>query len=135
MEGAVKLVGGNIWQGVCFMFAISHAPKNVSSWLIIPLADERMQGPTTIALHHIDTSKPGNKSGVAQLAWNTTGSLLFARFGQLIPAKPPRASLTTRYLLEWAPNVLYLYDFPSPQERFQPRLRSVLLHRQPVLHA
>jgi len=44
---------------------------------------ERVQGPITIPLHHIDVSRANRKSGVAQLTWNINGTLLLARFGQL----------------------------------------------------
>lgn len=37
--------------------------------------------------------------------------------------------------IENSPHALHIYDFPSPQESFLPRLRTVLLHQQPILHA
>ena len=46
------------------------------------LVDERLQGPFSIPLNHIDLSRANSRSGVAQLAWNTNGSSLLARFGQ-----------------------------------------------------
>jgi len=36
---------------------------------------------------------------------------------------------------ETAPKALFIYSFPSPSERFQPKLRSVLLQTKPILHA
>ncbi|PFH54782.1 hypothetical protein AMATHDRAFT_72548 [Amanita thiersii Skay4041] len=77
---------------------------------------ERLQGPLTVPMIRSEQARTSQKSGVAQIEWNTTGSLLLAR-------------------VESMPNVIYLYDFPSPQERFSPRLRTVLIHSQPVLQA
>ena len=36
---------------------------------------------------------------------------------------------------ESIPNAVFLFDFPSSREKFMPKLRTVLLHSQPVLHA
>ena len=33
------------------------------------------------------------------------------------------------------PSAVFIFEFPVPPESFLPRLRSVLLHTQPVLHA
>lgn len=36
---------------------------------------------------------------------------------------------------ENVPNAVFLFDFPSARETFIPKLRTVLLHSQPVLRA
>ncbi|KAM6494366.1 WD repeat-containing protein 8 [Amanita muscaria] len=115
------------WSPAIVLEVSSRIPTNVMIWREPPswleatygrgfISYESLRGPITVPLNHIDLSRPNSKSGVAQLAWNTNGTLLFARF-------------------ECVPNAVYLYDFPSPQDRFQPKLRSVLLHTLPVLHA
>jgi len=86
----------------------------------------------SVPLSHINLSRANAKSGAAQLSWNSNGSLLLVRFGQYL-----RHCYTISVRLnpsECAPTVIYLYNFPSPQERFAPYLRSVLIHTQPVLH-
>ncbi|KAJ3515271.1 hypothetical protein NLJ89_g1860 [Agrocybe chaxingu] len=60
--------------------------------------------------------KPNPKSGVCQLDWNLSGSFLLVRFENL-------------------PTAVYIYNFPSPGETSIPKLRTVLLHTQPVLRA
>jgi len=80
------------------------------------LSYESPQGTQTVPTVRPDTSKAPPKSGLVQLDWNNTGSLLMARF-------------------ETAPKALFIYSFPSPSERFQPKLRSVLLQTKPILHA
>jgi len=47
--------------------------------------DDRLQGPQILSPIRADPTKPNPKSGVVQLEWNLTGSLLLARFGE-----PPR---------------------------------------------
>ena len=37
--------------------------------------------------------------------------------------------------LESAPTSVHIFAFPGPGEAFSPRLRSVLLHSSPVMHA
>ncbi|KAF8213169.1 WD repeat-containing protein 8 [Mycena galopus ATCC 62051] len=80
------------------------------------LSYERLQGPHSIALQRVDHTKSSPKSGAAQLEWNKSGSLLLVRF-------------------ENSPTAVHIFDFPSPEEEFLPRLRAVLLHTRPVLHA
>lgn len=84
--------------------------------------DERLQTPTTIAIARPDLSKPYPKSGTVQLAFNTAGSILLARF-------------------ESTPNAIHLFAFPSPASRDPadarvtiPTLRSILLHNQSVVN-
>ncbi|KAI0814883.1 YVTN repeat-like/Quino protein amine dehydrogenase [Irpex lacteus] len=87
------------------------------------LSYERLPTPTTIAITRPDLSKPFPKSGTVQLAFNTAGTLLLARF-------------------ESTPNAIHLFAFPSPTSRDSaesrvvvPTLRSVLIHNQPVVNA
>ncbi|KAG9006338.1 hypothetical protein FRB95_003399 [Tulasnella sp. JGI-2019a] len=63
-----------------------------------------------------DPAKPHPKSGLAQLEWNVDGSLLLARFDQ-------------------SPTTLHIFAFPTPSSPSKPRLRSILIHNQPVLQA
>ncbi|KAK2465350.1 hypothetical protein APHAL10511_002704 [Amanita phalloides] len=115
------------WSAVVTLDVSSRIPARVaiwresSNWLETTfgrgfISYERLHGPLSINLNHIDLSKANSKSGVAHLSWNTIGNLLLARF-------------------ECAPTVIYIYSFPSPQERFTPHLRSVLIHTQPVSQA
>lgn len=72
--------------------------------------------------------------GIVQLEWNTTGDLLLVRFGAKFSCfKNSRHSDPIHP--ENVPAVAHVFDFPSPQEDFIPRLRSVLIHSQPVLNA
>ncbi|KAJ6509416.1 WD repeat-containing protein 8 [Mycena vitilis] len=80
------------------------------------LSYERLQGPHTIALQRVDYTKASPKSGAVQLEWNKSGSLLLVRF-------------------ENSPTTVHIYDFPSPDQDFLPRLRTVLLQSRPVTHA
>ncbi|PPQ81698.1 hypothetical protein CVT26_007771 [Gymnopilus dilepis] len=82
------------------------------NWIV----DDRLQGPQVLGTIRADPTKPNPKSGVVQMDWNLTGSLLLVRF-------------------ESIPNAVFLFDFPSSREKFMPKLRTVLLHSQPVLHA
>ncbi|KAF9462116.1 WD repeat-containing protein 8 [Collybia nuda] len=79
------------------------------------LSYERLHGLQAITLNRADQTKPNPRSGVVQLEWNITGSLLLVRF-------------------ESTPTVVHIYDFPTSQT-FTPKLRTVLVHSQPVLHA
>ncbi|KAI3615147.1 wd repeat-containing protein 8 [Moniliophthora roreri] len=107
------------------------------------LSYDRLHTPYSLTLNKPDPSKPHPKSGVVQLGWNRTGTMLLARF-------------------ETTPNVLHLYHFPSPslppplsslveeetstsrlestpkpkqnESEFAPKLRSVLIHIQPITH-
>ncbi|KAK7034731.1 hypothetical protein VNI00_012138 [Paramarasmius palmivorus] len=81
------------------------------------LSYDKIHAPHTITVNKPDPSKPNPKSGVVQLEWNRTGTMLLARF-------------------ESTPTAVHLYHFPSPssEESFAPRLRSVLLHTNNVQH-
>ncbi|KAJ6574989.1 YVTN repeat-like/Quino protein amine dehydrogenase [Mycena capillaripes] len=80
------------------------------------LSYERLQGPHSIALQRADHTKPNPKSGAVQLEWNKSGSLLLVRF-------------------ENSPTAVHIFNFPSPEQDFLPRLCTVLLHTRPVMHA
>jgi len=77
---------------------------------------DRVQTAVSIPLIRTHPEKPNPKSGAIQLEWNLDGSLLLARFDN-------------------APTSLHIYAFPAPAEPFNPRLRSVLLHNQHIMHA
>ncbi|THH17388.1 hypothetical protein EW146_g3401 [Bondarzewia mesenterica] len=80
------------------------------------LSYERLRGPQPLPQIRTDPSKPNPKSGVAQIEFNKTGTLLLARF-------------------ENAPTAVHLFSFPAANEPFAPTLRSVLTHTRPVLQA
>ncbi len=48
---------------------------------------------------------------------------------------PSRGSIIITDFAENIPTAVFLFDFPSPRETTIPRLRTVLLHSQSVLHA
>ncbi|KIJ45121.1 hypothetical protein M422DRAFT_207343 [Sphaerobolus stellatus SS14] len=79
-------------------------------------AYDKLQNITSIAFIRTSPEKPDPKSGVIQLEWNVDGTLLLTRF-------------------ENAPTAVHIFAFPSSSEPFNPHLRSVLLHNQPVLQA
>lgn len=97
-------------------------------------ADERLDGPQTISLIKPDLSKPNPRSGAVQLEWNKTGTLLLVRYGDngRFFGGP---SVKIRALTDNVPNGVHIYDFPAPSEPFVPRLRCVLVHLKPVMHA
>lgn len=80
------------------------------------LSFERSQGPQTIPITRSDQTKAYPKSGAIQLEWNKTGQLLMIRF-------------------ESMPLAVHLYDFPAASRPFNPRLRTIILHAKPILHA
>ncbi|KAF7320307.1 ATP-dependent metallopeptidase [Mycena kentingensis (nom. inval.)] len=115
------------WTVSAVLELSSRIPSNVNIWREPSkwqettegrgfLSYERVQGPHSISINRHDATKAAPKSGVAQLEWNKNGSLLLVRFDN-------------------CPNVLHLYDFPTVEQEFRPRLRSVLLHSRPILHA
>lgn len=90
-------------------------------------SDERLQPPHSIAVGRPDFSKGNPKSGVVQLSFNVSGTLLLARF-------------------ESAPTAVFLYAFPSASDHdvptrpeasvsLAPKLKSVLIHTNPVVAA
>ncbi|PBK77430.1 YVTN repeat-like/Quino protein amine dehydrogenase [Armillaria solidipes] len=80
------------------------------------LSYEKLPSPHSITLTKPDHTKPNPKSGVIQMEWNLTGSLLLVRF-------------------ETTPTIVHIFDFPAPDAAFVPRLRSLLIHSRPVRSA
>lgn len=76
-------------------------------------ADERLLSPHTLQVTRPELSKAYPKCGTVQLAFNASGTLLFARF-------------------ESTPHAIHLFTFHGGD---LPHLRSVLLHTQPVISA
>ncbi|TFK77216.1 WD repeat-containing protein 8 [Pluteus cervinus] len=126
-DDKVHILDSLSWSPVTTLELSSRAPAGVTIWRE-PLgwrevtggrgflSFERLQGPQALPVIRPDHSKPHPKSGTIQLEWNKTGRLLMVRF-------------------ESIPNAVHLYDFPAPSQAFSPRLRSILLHSRPVLHA
>ncbi|KAJ3565461.1 hypothetical protein NP233_g7617 [Leucocoprinus birnbaumii] len=115
------------WSAVATLELSSRVPTSVkvwrepSKWMEATegrgfLSYERPQGTQVLTLIRADQTKANPKSGPVQLEWNNTGDLLLARFDNV-------------------PTAVHIFDFPSPQQEFVPRLRSVLLHTNPVLNA
>ncbi|TFK36832.1 WD repeat-containing protein 8 [Crucibulum laeve] len=115
------------WSPVTVFELSSRMPSGVSVWREPSkwlettegrgfLSYERLRGIQSINVTRSDQTKASPKSGVAQLEWNVTGSLLLARF-------------------ENTPAALHIFDFPAPNQTFKPRLRSVLVNLQPILYA
>lgn len=48
------------------------------------LKDERSYGSQSLNTLRVDLTKPHPKSGLVQLDWNLTGTLLLARFGECL---------------------------------------------------
>lgn len=95
--------------------------------------DERLDGPQTISLIKADLSKPNPRSGAVQLEWNKPGTLLLVRYGD-------GGGFSEYHVLnpsttDNVPNGVHIYDFPTPSDPFVPRLRCVLVHLKPVIHA
>ncbi|TFK30772.1 YVTN repeat-like/Quino protein amine dehydrogenase, partial [Coprinopsis marcescibilis] len=115
------------WSPVAVLELTSRVPSSAtvwrepSRWLEATegrgfLSYEKLRGTQTLSIVRPDLSRPYPKSGVVQLEFNSTGDLLLVRF-------------------ENTPNTLHIFDFPTPDEQFFPRLRTVLIHSQPILHA
>lgn len=142
----IYILDGLSWSCVANLDLSSRVPPDVTVWRE-PLhwieatlgrgylSYERPQGTQTMLINRVDASKAYPKSGLAQLEWNVDGSLLLARYGQLfftvLVTSPYQVSFD--FLLDSCPTGLFIYSFPSPSERFQPKLRSVLLHSRPIL--
>ncbi|KAF5355775.1 hypothetical protein D9756_004069 [Leucocoprinus leucothites] len=115
------------WSAVATLELSSRVPTTVKTWREPSkwmettegrgfLSYERLQGTQVLSLIRADQTKSNPKSGPVQLEWNNTGDLLLARFDNI-------------------PTAVHIFDFPSPQQEFVPRLRSVLIHSNPVLNA
>jgi len=97
------------------------------------LKDERLHGSQSLNTLRVDLTTSHPKSGLIQLDWNLTGTLLLARFGECLAVR--LASSPLWHPKENVPNAIFLFDFPSAGETSLPKLRTVLLHSQPVLQA
>ncbi|KAG2154719.1 WD repeat-containing protein 8 [Suillus clintonianus] len=126
-DDKIHILDGLTWSAAAILELSSRIPmgatlwREPSNWLETTqgrgfLSYERLQGPQIISLQRTDPTKPNPKSGAVQLEWNKTGTLLLVRF-------------------ENCPTVVHLYDFPASSDPFVPRLRCVLHHSKPVLHA
>ncbi|KIK96018.1 hypothetical protein PAXRUDRAFT_32676 [Paxillus rubicundulus Ve08.2h10] len=126
-DDKIHILDSLTWSTVSTLELSSRIPSGVTLWREPTnwlestqgrgfLSYERLQGPQTINLNKVDLTKPNPKSGAVQLEWNKTGTLLLVRY-------------------ENVPAAVHVYDFPTPSEPFVPRLRCVLLHSKPVLHA
>lgn len=112
-------------MGILFLESLATALNDYCS-------DERLEGPQTLSLLKTDLSKPNPKSGAVQLEWNKTGTLLLVRYGNDSCFYGDRVLITRT---DNVPNGVHIYDFPTPSEPFVPRLRCVLVHLKPVMHA
>ncbi|KAJ7596922.1 WD repeat-containing protein 8 [Mycena floridula] len=126
-EDKIHILDQLSWSSVSILELSSHVPtgttmwREPSKWLETTegrgfLSFERLEGPQTISISRQTASKALPKLGTLQLEWNKTGSLLLARF-------------------ESTPTAVHIFHFPSATEDFVPRLRTVLVQNQPVLHA
>ncbi|KAI0080278.1 YVTN repeat-like/Quino protein amine dehydrogenase [Panus rudis PR-1116 ss-1] len=88
---------------------------------------ERLRPPHLLSIVRPDLTKPNVKAGASILSFNISGTLLLAKYDS-------------------CPNAVFLYSFPSAAEgdiqtrpagspSTRPTLRSVLLHRKPVIAA
>lgn len=100
---------------------------------IVYIIDERRQGIQVLSVR-TDLTKPNQKGGPTQLEWNNTGELLLVRFGMLVTYSGSSSKLR-RPVVDNVPAAVHIFDFPAPQQEFTPRLRSILLHNNPVLNA
>lgn len=66
------------------------------------------------------------------MEWNKTGTLLLVRYGNEDRFYGDRILNAET---DNVPNGVHIYDFPTPSEPFVPRLRCVLMHVKPVIHA
>ena len=64
----------------------TNSHSSDSHWLLVKVilfyTDDRLQGPQILGTIRFDPMKPNPRSGVAQMEWNLTGSLLMVRFGE-----------------------------------------------------
>ncbi|KAG2030281.1 hypothetical protein BDR03DRAFT_987192 [Suillus americanus] len=111
-DDKIYILDGLIWSAAAILELLSKIPVGASA--LRP--DERLQGPQTISMQCTDPTKPSPKSGVVQLEWNQTGTLLLLQF-------------------ENCPMVVHLYDFPASSDPFIPQLHYIFQHSKPVLHA
>ncbi|KAF8912983.1 WD repeat-containing protein 8 [Gymnopilus junonius] len=126
-DDRVHILDSISWSDVAILEMPTRLPTGVTVWREPAkwiettegrgfLSYDRLAGPQVLSAIRADPTKPNPKSGVSQMDWNITGSLLLLRFDNVA-------------------NAAFLFDFPSSREKFMPKLRTVLLHSQPVLHA
>ncbi|KAF9270125.1 YVTN repeat-like/Quino protein amine dehydrogenase [Marasmius fiardii PR-910] len=156
-EDKVYILDSLSWSPVVTFEVSSRIPGGVTLWREPTnwqevtegrgfLSYDKIRTPYGITLTKPDVTKPNPKSGVCQLEWNKNGTILLVRF-------------------EATSNAVHLYHFPSPtvpsptsftpttttttssttraprspyphsQSQWNPHLRSVLLHSEPVLHS
>lgn len=111
MERITKLARGNARERIHLMCAFLGTCCWVRILTGLPL-DERLQGPLIIPLNHINLSRANSKSGVAQLAWNSNGSLLLVRFGSYFTA--PLCDLRLTRPTRVCPDCRLHLQFPLP---------------------
>ncbi|KAI0788631.1 WD repeat-containing protein 8 [Abortiporus biennis] len=133
-DDKIHIIENITWGPVAVVELSSRIPngatiwREASDWMETTngrgfVSYEKLQSPNSISLSRSDLTKPNPKSGILQLEFNITGTLLLARF-------------------ESAPCIVFLYAFPTRDEieasassPLSPRLRSVLIHSQPVTSA
>ncbi|KII93811.1 hypothetical protein PLICRDRAFT_49829 [Plicaturopsis crispa FD-325 SS-3] len=127
-DDKVHILDSLSWSPVATLELSSRIPASVafwrepSQWLEATegrgfLSYDRLRGSQSLSPTRADPTKSSPKTGAVQLEWNKTGTLLLVRF-------------------ENVPTAVHIYAFPSPAEpTFAPRLRSVLVHTKPILHA
>ncbi|KAG7099110.1 hypothetical protein E1B28_000983 [Marasmius oreades] len=125
-DDRIYILDSMSWSPVVTLEISSRVPAGVTLWREPSnwqestdgrgfLSYDKIRTPYTISITKPDHTKPNPKSGATQLEWNKTGTVLLVRFENI-------------------PNAVHLFQFPSSEESFNPKLRSVLLHSQNVLH-
>ena len=69
--------------------------------------------------------------------YSSNGTLLeaFLWHGLVRDSVKPPSWIVSTILAENITSAVHIFDFPSSRAQFSPRLRSVLLHARPILHA
>ncbi|KIY50586.1 WD repeat-containing protein 8 [Fistulina hepatica ATCC 64428] len=130
-DDRIHIIDSLTWLDVCHLDISPKIPAGVtvwrepSRWLEATdgrgfISYERLKGPHTVASVRPDLTRPPPKSGVVQLEWNQSGSLLLVRAENMNQA-------------------LLLYRFPSPADNestaFRPRLETVIINARPIVQA
>ncbi|KAF9056497.1 WD repeat-containing protein 8 [Panaeolus papilionaceus] len=126
-DDKIHILDSLTWSDVVTLELSLRIPSNVRIWREPVkwlestegrgfLSYDRINGSHVVSAVRPDVTKPNPKSGVVQMDWNLTGSLLLVRFEHVLQA-------------------VFIYNFPLPGERFAPHLRTVLIQSQPVLQA
>lgn len=114
------------WSPVATLELTTQIPPSVTTWREPSkwlestegrgfLSYEKLDGPQFISIAR-PTQKSHPKAGTLQLEWNKTGDMLMARFDN-------------------TPTIIHIFSFPSANDQFAPKLRTILIHNQPILHA